>query len=169
MKELFRRICGGVLAIISVLCLITFSSCGEKEKPQNKEDETLSKLTAFHQTVLESKECLDDIGNDVYQCWYNAIFKGEYDGNTSLAVADGLYSNPENFITLDKNEQIIKTLYQEMRDTDFTAEVKAVVYAYYDYYDCIVNVSGSFNNFSTVKNTLQKKLERCLKNLFLEI
>jgi hypothetical protein len=41
--------------------------------------------------------------------------------------------------------------------------------AYSDYYEFVVNVSGSFNSFSESKEKLKKELASALKKLSLEI
>ena len=48
-------------------------------------------------------------------------------------------------------------------------EVKEVMQAYNEYYEFVINVSGSFNSYSANKETLKKALSSALKNLEMEI
>ena len=48
-------------------------------------------------------------------------------------------------------------------------EIKNVMSVYLDYYEFVVNVSGSFESFSASKETLKKELASALKDLQLEM
>ena len=78
-------------------------------------------------------------------------------------------ANQTNLATIEENEPIIQALYKEIRNSKFSAEIKAVMNAYSDYYELVVNVSGSFNSYSASKETLKKELASALKDLALEI
>ena len=48
-------------------------------------------------------------------------------------------------------------------------EVKAVMQAYNEYYSFVIDVSGSFNDFSANKENLKKALSTAIKNLSIEL
>lgn len=48
-------------------------------------------------------------------------------------------------------------------------EIKAVMTAYSDYYEFVVNVSGSYKSYSANKEPLKKALASALKYLSLEL
>ena len=77
--------------------------------------------------------------------------------------------NSENLNIIELNETEIQSLYKEVRESDLSVEVKAVMSAYSDYYEFVVNVSGSFKSYSADKETLKKELASALKDLALEL
>lgn len=70
---------------------------------------------------------------------------------------------------LESNEATIQSLYKELRDSEYSSEVKDVMSAYSSYYEFVINVSGSFNSYSSSKETLKKDLANVLKRLSLEL
>ena len=112
---------------------------------------------------------MDDVADDIYRYWYDAIYNDKYYGSIDLAIAYAQDDNKENLAKIEENEPIIQALYKEVRDSDLSVEIKAVMSAYSDYYEFVVNVSGSFNSYSASKETLKKELASALKDLALEI
>ena len=165
MKNLLKKSSAIVVAIISVFSLMMFTACDSKDKG----DDSLAKINTFYETVVSSQECLDEVADDIYTYWYNAIYKNSYSGSIDLAIYYALAANQTNLATIEENEPIIQALYKEIRNSKFSAEIKAVMNAYSDYYELVVNVSGSFNSYSASKETLKKELASALKDLVLEI
>ena len=87
----------------------------------------------------------------------------------NIAIATARANNRENLNFIEENETKIQSLYKEVRDSELKDEVKAVMSAYSDYYEFVVNVSGSFNSFSANKETYKKALATALKNLAMEL
>ena len=164
MKKIFKRIAVVILAAISICSFAILSACGG-----SKEDKMADKITAFYDSVVASQKCLDETADDIYSYWYDAIYKDKYLGNINYAIAAALDDNKTNLETIEANEPIIQSLYKEVRNSELEDEIKDVMSAYSDYYEFVVNVSGSFNSFSASKETLKKKLASSLKALQLEI
>ena len=162
MKNLFKKFGTILMTVITILSLMLFASCGNKE-------DTTSKITTFYDTVVSSQKCLDEVADDIYSYWYNAIYKDSYYGSIDRAIAAALNDNKTNLDTIEANEPIIQSLYKEVRNSELSNEIKAVMSAYSDYYEFVVNVSGSFNSQSESKETLKKELASALKDLALEI
>ncbi len=158
MKCLSKRIFNVLVAVIFCVPLFLFSACGKENKVQ-----------AFYDKVVESQQCLDIVADDIYSYWYDAIYEDKYNGDINKAILYAQLDNSENLAKIEANESEIQSLYKEVRDSDFSVEVKAVMSAYSDYYEFVVNVSGSFKTYSANKETLKKELASALKNLALEI
>ena len=167
MKKLSKRIIAMLLIVSSIFSVFSVSACSSATEPN--ENIVLEKITTFHETVVSSQKCLDIIADDIYSNWYNAIYNDKYYGSIDLAIAYALEDNEENLNSIKANEPIIQSLYKEIRDSELEKEIKAVMSAYSDYYEFVVNVSGSFNSFSASKETLKKELASALKDLALEI
>ena len=167
MKNLFKKISGIILAVISVISLTLFGACGGNTN--NQEQEILAKINTFHETVVASQTCLDEVADDIYRYWYDAIYKDKYYGSIDIAIASAQIDNKTNLDTIETNESIIQSLYKEIRDSKLSFEIKSVMSAYSDYYEFVVNVSGSFNSYSASKETLKKELASALKDLALEL
>ena len=128
-----------------------------------------TKIQEFYDAVVESQECLDEVGDTIYDYWYNAIYKNSYSGNINLAIAYAKVDCKTSLDFIETNDAVISTLYKTVRDSDLKDEVKEVMNAYSEYYEFVVNVSGSFNSYSKDKEVLKKALATALKNLSLEM
>ena len=159
MKNFTKKLCSLLLVVISLFTMIFLSACGNQEK----------KLQEFYDTVVVSQECLDELADDIYTNWYNAIYKDKHSGNINKAILAAQQDNAANLTIIEGNDEIIQEIYKEVRDSDLSSEVKAVMSAYSDYYEFVVNVSGSFNSYSADKETLKKELASALKDLALEL
>lgn len=84
-----------------------------------------------------------------------------------MAIAFAFDNNSENVSKI--NEKDIQSLYKEVRNSELSTEVKAVMSAYSDYYELVVNVSGSFKSYSENLEKYKKALASALKKLALEI
>lgn len=161
MKKFLKKLGVMVMVVLNLVTMIFAASCGGGNSTE--------KITTFYETVVASQECLDEVADDIYTYWYNAIYKDKYYGSIDYAIAKALEDNKTNLDTIETNEPIIQSLYKEVRDSDLSVEIKAVMSAYSDYYEFVVNVSGSFNSYSESKEKLKKELASCLKDLALEI
>lgn len=158
-----KKIIIAFLTFIMAIPMFLFAGCGSAKQNESK------KLQEFYTTVKQSQEYLDIVADDIYTYWYDAIYKDKYGGNVSLAVYYAQTDNEENIAAIEANEPKIQTLYKEVRDGDFSVQIKAVMSAYTDYYEFVVNVSGSFNSYKESIEKLKKELASSLKDLALEI
>ena len=122
MKTIFKKINIIFIAVISTVSLILFSACGSNAG-QNKEEKMLNKITTFYETVVSSQECLDEVADDIYRYWYDAIYKDSYYGSIDLAIAYALSDNATNLNTIETNEPIIQSLYKEIRESKFQRSI----------------------------------------------
>ena len=159
MNNISKRICSVVIVAITVLCMVLLAGCGGETND----------LEEFYSKVSESQKCLDIVADDIYTCWYDAIYKDKYFGDINMAIANAQSTNSTNLDKIEANESEIQALYKKVRDSKYSDQVKDVMSAYSDYYEFVVNVSGSFNTFSAQKETLKKKLASALKDLSLEL
>ena len=101
--------------------------------------------------------------------WYEAIYKDKYSGSIDLAIYYALAANATNIDKIEENEPLIQAAYKKVRDSKLSYEIKSVMTAYAEYYEFVVNVSGSFNSFKAEKETLKMELASALKNLYFEM
>ena len=112
---------------------------------------------------------MDEVADDIYSNWYNAIYNDAFGGSINLAIYYAQTENSANLETIKSNDALIQNLYKSVRETSLSAEIKSVMNAYAEYYELVVNVSGSFQTYSKTKETLKKQLASALKSLALEI
>ncbi len=133
-------------------------------------DSILQKTTAFYNLVSSSKKLLDIVAEDVYSYWYSSIYDdGAYENDIDVAILAALNDNSETIAEIDKNDVTIQSLYKEIRDSELSTEIKAVMSIYLDYYEFAINVSGSFKDYKEAIDPLQKEFEDALKALLLEM
>ena len=162
MKKLLKKFKFALIVVLSVLVFAFGSGCSTTSNSSDK-------ILEFYDAVLVSQECLDEVADDIYSYWYDAIYKDYYQGNINIAIASARVDNSDNLTTIEDNDAIIKALYKEVKDSDLSAEIKAVMSSYSDYYEFVVNVSGSFNSYKDGKETYKKALASDLKKLSLEM
>lgn len=148
--------------LLLTVCL--FAGC--KDTETESED---TKINQFYEAVTESQTKLDKVADDIYRCWYDAIYNKKYSGDINIAILTAQSNNSTNLKFIESNEVTIQSLYKELRDSKYSSEVKDVMSAYSSYYEFVVNVSGSFNSYSSSKETLKKDLANALKRLSLEL
>ena len=181
MKKLSKCMCKIGMIFISVMSFMVFSSCGllsamlstsstsNGGTNNSSVDKTIETAREFYDVVVESQKCLDSLADDIYTCWHGAIYKGEYDGDIDTAILYAQYINTNNLKKIKSNETVIYNLYKEVRDSSLSTELKAVMSAYSDYYELVVNVSGSFNSYSASMETMKKALASALRDLAFEL
>ena len=156
-------------ALCILLCLST-TACGLGGiVPAPTEDTKLVKVNEFYELVCESQALLDEVADDIYNNWHAAIYKDKFNENINIAIASALSDNKENIDEIERLDGEITALFKEVRDTEQGSQIKAVMSAYSDYYELVVNVSGSFNSYSADKESLKKELASALKELSFEI
>lgn len=164
MKRTMRKSLLTLILSMVTLLISLFGGCAGFEGGNQK-----ANCEEFYKTVVSSQNCLDAVADDIYRYWYDAIYEDKYGGSIDLAIAYAQIDNEENLKIIEENDAIIKELYKKVRDSEFEDEIKDVMSAYSDYYEFVVNVSGSFNSFSASKEKLKKELASALKDLQLEI
>ena len=112
---------------------------------------------------------LDTVADDIYSYWYDCIYEDKYLDNINYAIACAKNDNKDNLDTIEANTEKIKTLYKGVKDGKLSAEIKAVMQAYNDYYTLVVEISGSFNSYSASKETCKKELASALDDLSFEL
>ena len=151
-----------VLAIVLVFSMIVcFAGCSDKKAEV---------MSEFYDKVAESQELLDSVADDIYSNWYDAIYEDEFGEDINLAIASAQIDHEEDLNTIESLEDEITALFKTLKDDPENGRlIKDVMSAYSDYYEFVVNVSGSFNSYSADKETLKKELASLLKDLSYEL
>ncbi|MBR5900076.1 MAG: hypothetical protein IKZ38_01635 [Clostridia bacterium] len=161
--KLFRKSIAVLCCFLALFSFNVFSGCG------NSQEKMLAKIEEFHVAVTTSQECLDELADDIYTNWYNAIYKNYYGGDINKAYAYAVIDNEENINIVETNDSTIKSLYKDIRDCELSFEIKAVMNAYSDYYEFVMNASGSFESYRQGKENYKKELASALRDLSNEI
>ncbi len=157
-----RKIAAWIL--ILTLCISMFG-CTGTAVPTQKDDS----LERFHEKVTESQKLLDKVADAIYSNWYDAIYKDKFSENIDLAIASAMVDNEKNIDKIEALDEEIANLFKKVKDSEQGNLVKEVMSAYSDYYEFVINVSGSFKSYSADKETLKKELASLLRDLSYEI
>ena len=153
MKKVFLLL----LAFVFVL-----AGCSGGGNSGNEEERFLNLVSA-------SQRLMDDVADTIYDNWHGAIYEDEFGDDINRAIAAALVEHKDDINTIKSNDEKIKDLYKKVRNGKLSDEAKDVMQAYNEYYEFVINVSGSFNSYSANKETLKKALSSALKNLEMEI
>lgn len=162
-KTLTKRLSIAIITLLFTIPLFIFAACKSNSSATN------AKINQFYETVTQSQKCMDEVAEDIYSNWYNAIYNDAFGGSINLAIYYAQTDNTANLETIKNNDALINNLYKSVRETSLSVEIKSVMSAYAKYYELVVNVSGSFQTYSKSKETLKKQLASALKSLALEI
>ncbi len=155
-----KKVISFVLAIVCITCCVSFFGCSDSEAETAQQ---------FYDAVVASQILLDDLADDIYSNWYDCIYDDAFGESIDLAIASAVADHSDDIDTLEENESTISSLFQQLKEAECASQVKAVMAAYSDYYEFVVNVSGSFKSFSADKETLKKELASALRDLSFEL
>ena len=156
-----KRIVTAIICFAMIATSLSLTACGiGKGGKKHVED--------FYNAVVKSQELLDIVADDIYRNWYDYIYEDAY-SSIDMAILYAQIDNAENLEAIEANETTIHDLYKKAKDSDLEDEVKEVMSAYSDYYEFVVNVSGSFETYRRDKETYKKALASALKKLSLEL
>lgn len=167
MKKLFYV----VLAILLTLCV---TGCGQTveptvPEPTTQEEEQVDVLEVFYNAVDASYQALMVIDSDIYENWRAAIYDDQFNNDINEAIAAAQEQYAEEIDALIELDGAIVELYKDARETEQAELVKSVMMAYSDYYDFVINVSGSFNDYSEGQLEKQKAVSSALRELLYEL
>lgn len=163
MKKLFALLLAGVM-------MLSLVACGGTGIGTKKDDADESEsLQEFYDCVKESQELLDAVADTIYSNWYDCIYKDKFSENINYAIASALVTHEDDITRIKELDTEIADAFKEVKDGDNAELVKEVMSAYSDYYEFVVNVSGSFESFKTSKETLKKELASLLRDLSYEL
>ncbi len=144
-----------VFLVLVMLLVLAGCSAGAGER-QNE----------FYEKVSESQRLLDSVADSIYNNWHAAVYNDEFDSDITVAVASALAEHERDIERIKTLDGEITELFTSVKsDKDNGALIKRIMAAYNDYYEFVVNVSGSFESYSANKEPLKKELASLLKEL----
>lgn len=159
-----------VLAMVLVLALsLSFAGCGKDSGSSGGGGSSSKKLQTFYDKVSESQALLDQVADAIYDNWYDAIYNDEFGESIDLAIAYAFSDNKEEVDKIKALDAEITEAFKSVKDGSQSDLVKDIMSAYSDYYEFVINVSGSFKSYSADKETLKKELASLLKDLSYEL
>ena len=153
--------------LLSCVMLLSLTACGSDLGGGSSKDE--ENLQEFYDCVKESQELLDAVADDIYSNWYDCIYKDKFLESIDYAIASALSDHEEDLNRIEELDGDIAEAFKSAKDGENAELVKKVMSAYSDYYEFVVNVSGSFETFKTSKETLKKELASLLRDLSYEL
>lgn len=154
-------------AILILVMTVSFVGCGSSSVVDESSSHS-KKLQTFYYTVTESQELLDQVADAIYRNWYDAIYNDEFGESIDLAIAYAFNDNKEEVDRIKELDAEIADAFKDVKDGERSELVKDIMSAYSDYYEFVINVSGSFNSYSADKETLKKELAGLLRELSYE-
>jgi hypothetical protein len=172
--------------LLCIVMVFSLAACGgsdksDKKKPSVETEERTTtttedlaaleaaKLQGFYDLVKESADLLDVVADSIYRNWYDCIYKDKFYESIDLAIASALVDHKEDVDRIKELDENIAGSFKFVKDGEQGALVKEIMSAYSDYYEFVINVSGSFNSFSASKETLKKELASLLRDLSYEL
>lgn len=126
-----------------------------------------NKVNSFYETVSESQVLLDSVADDIYTNWHDAIYNDEFDGDIDIAVLSAQTDHESDLEQIEILDSEIAELFADVKsDKNNGALIKEIMSAYSKYYEFVVNVSGSFDNYSANQENLKKELASLLRDLY---
>lgn len=154
--------------LLCIVMVFSLAACGGTGGG-SKKDDSEEQLQEFYDCVKESQELLDAVADDIYSNWYDCIYKDKFLESIDYAIACALSDHEEDIERIEELDAEIADAFKEVKDGESAELVKDVMSAYSDYYEFVVNVSGSFETFKTNKETLKKELASLLRDLSYEL
>lgn len=154
------------LVFLSICLLIVLSGCTLTPAGDLLPDNSLQ---SFYEKVSRSQELLDTVGDDIYTYWYDCIYNDKYYDDIDIAIGTALIDNEANIEEIEALDAEIGQLFQKVKDGKHGDKVKAVMTAYSEYYEFVINVSGSFNSYSENLEILKKALASAIRELSYEL
>jgi len=160
-----KKMMVGLLALALSVGIIGCSGGKSEEKSIRSKQ-----MSEFYEKVSESQELLDSVADDVYSNWYDAIYKDKFNDDINLAIVSARIDHKDDLDKIETLDEEITKLFKKVKNDEKIGDlIKDVMSAYSDYYEFVVNVSGSFKSYSADKETLKKELASLLKDLSYEL
>ena len=157
------------LIAISLCLVLVMSACSPIALIGSLSGGGDNSLETFYEKLSRSQVLLDIVADDIYDYWYDCIYDDAYGEDINLAIAMAQIDNEENLAELEALDIEITALFQKVKDGKHSDAVKSAMSAYGDYYEHVVNVSGSFNSYSADKESLKKAFASALRELSYEL
>ena len=157
--KILKYVCSIGVIIMTIIMSCCMMGC----------DSESDNISSFYDAVYSSQEKMDIVADSIYSNWYNAIYKDYFNKDIDIAIASAITDNEENIDFINSNETTIQDLYKKIKNSDLSSLIQEVMQTYSDYYEFVINVSGSFKSYSASMESLKKELASALKKLKLEL
>lgn len=157
-KQIFILMAVAVLIITAVIVTVKVI--------KNKKIE--AKVESLYNVMEDTSGILDIVADTIYCNWYDYIYEDEY-YSIDEAVWMAFITEADNIDKIEANDVLIDNMFKEIKENNYKDKNEDVYYAmvdaydsYKEYYEFVINVSGSFNSYSAQKETLKKEVKSYL-------
>ena len=157
-----------LVVVIIVLGIVGFFMNKAKEK-NDKSEKYNDNMEAAYCMFSDSADLLDTIADATYKGWYDAIYEDDVDINLGILFAQASVS--DEISKVNRIDEALSDLYKEIKsdenrtnDQDRFDALKECYDSFQEYYECVINVSGSFNTYSESKENIKKSYKKTVNN-----
>lgn len=127
-----------------------------------------SKAKQIYDVMNDTSDLLDDVADEVYSCWYGYVYEKEYK-SVDAALLDAYVNEADTINKIKANDVLIEDLLKQLKDKNYKNKNENAYNSmldaydsYKEYYEFVINVSGSFNSYSAKKEELKKEVKSYL-------
>lgn len=161
-----------ILAIVAVIAIGIGAFIAILNREKAIED-YMENASTFYSVVLSDAAKLENVGNDETSYWRAYIYDDKYSSIESAVLAAQI-DNADTIDKLEFNYDRIVLLYKKLIDLprnpsseleELKDAVKDAYDAYVNFYDTVMNVSGSYKSFSESFSDTDDEMSRAIKKL----
>ena len=153
-----------IFSVIAVAIIIIIAVGAKISKNKKMEQ----KVENMYNTMEETSNVINQIADTIYNEWYDYVYKDDYN-TVDEALWMAFILEADNVGKAKDNDEKIDNLFQEIKESNYKNKNEDGYYAmvdaydsYNEYYEFVINVSGSFNSYSAKKETLKKEFKSYL-------
>ena len=159
-----------VILVILIIGIVIIGFFANKAKDKNNKSEKYNEnMEAAFCMLEDSADLLDKIADATYEGWYDAIYEDDIDINWGIVIAQAGVS--DEISKVKRIDEALSDLYKEIKsdenrsnDQDRFDALKECYDSFQEYYEFVINVSGSFNTYSENKENIKKSYKKTVNN-----
>lgn len=164
-----------VLLVVGIGGFTIFSAIQKRNKELAIE-RYITTANSFYSECLSAGSKLETVGNEIQSNWRTYIYDNGYYYKKFDSIEDAVYSalrsQSSNVTAIESSKTSIDSMYTDLlnvpEDTDLNDVKYAVqnVYdAFEDLYDCVIDVEGNYNQYTSLFSRCDSDLAKALSKL----
>lgn len=155
-----------IIVVIFIIAVMVGLFIG---KSKNKSEKYNENMEAAYCMLADSADLLDKIADSTYDGWHNAIYESGLDISLGVALAQALVS--DEISDVKRIDEALSDLYRNIKsdenrnDDQYRFDAFEECYdSFQEYYEFVINVSGSFETYSDNKESIKKSYRKTVNN-----